>query len=196
MSQYLQYIVVIGAIVQFFGVYAYIRDTLLGKTKPNRVSWLLWAIAPLIATFAALSAGITWAVLPVFTSGFGPLLILLASFVNKKAYWKLEKLDYLCGVFSILALVLWGITKQPIIAIIFAILSDGFAAVPTLIKSWHFPETETLSLYYASVFNSLTAFFALKVFNFTELAFPIYLVLINLSLLVAVLRKKIFTKYR
>jgi hypothetical protein len=50
----------------------------------------------MIATGAALSDGVRRAVLPVFISGFGPFLIFVSSFVNKKAYWKLEKSDYIC----------------------------------------------------------------------------------------------------
>jgi hypothetical protein len=71
-------------------------------------------------------------------------LIFLASFTNKKAYRKLEKIDYICGIFSALALVLWRVTKEPAVATIFAILSDGFAAIPTLRKGWRYPETETV----------------------------------------------------
>src|SRR6185437_6841760 len=137
----LQYLVLVGAAIQLYGIYDYIRDTLKGKTQPNRVSWLLWSIAPTIATVAALTAGVRWAVLPVFISGFGPFLVFLASFVNKNAYWKLERFDYLCGIFSILALIGWGITKDANVAIVFSILSDGTAALPTLIKAWRFPET-------------------------------------------------------
>jgi hypothetical protein len=190
--QYLPYLVFVGAFVQLLGIYSYIKGTLLGITKPNKVTWLLWSVAPIIATFAAISDGVHWSVLPVFMSGFGPLLVFIASFVNKKSYWKLEKFDYLCGLCSVLALVLWGITKQPTIAIIFAIASDAFAAVPTLIKSWKYPETESTGPYTTGVFNSLTSFAAIKIWNFSALAFPIYLVFINFSLFLAVYRKKFF----
>ncbi len=194
MNQYIQYLVIIGAIVQLAGVFSYIRETLRGNTKPNKVTWLLWTVAPLIAAFAAFSDGVRWAVLPVFMSGFGPLLVLIASFVNKKSYWRLERFDYLCGLCSVLALVLWGITKEPVIAIIFAIASDGFAAVPTLIKSWKYPETETADAYIGGLFNSLTSFAAIKMWNFAAVAFPIYLVMINSSLILAIYRKRIFNK--
>ena len=32
-----------------------------------------------------------------FMAGFGPLLVLIASFRTEKAYWKLEGIDYLFG---------------------------------------------------------------------------------------------------
>lgn len=192
-----QYIVLIGAFVQLVGIFFYIRETVRGETKPNRVTWLMWSVAPLIGSVAAFSDGVRWAALPVFMSGFAPLLVFIASFVNSKPYWKLEKFDYFCGVCSILALVLWGITKEPLIAIIFSIASDGFAAVPTIIKSWKHPDSESVEAYTTGLFNSLTSFFALRTFGISELAFPIYLVLVNSSLITAVYRgrlKKIIAK--
>lgn len=62
----LQYMVILGAAAQIFGIFFYIKATLKGETKPNKVTWLMWTIAPLIGTVAALSDGVRWAVLPVF----------------------------------------------------------------------------------------------------------------------------------
>lgn len=190
----LQYLVIIGAIIQLAGIATYIKETLKGNTKPNRVTWFLWSFAPMIATFAALSDGVRWSVLPVFMSGFGPFLVFLASFINKNSYWKLEKFDYICGICSILALILWGITKEPSIAILFAIASDGFAAVPTIIKSWKYPETETVTPYITGLLNSSTSFAVITVWNFSSVAFPVYLVIINITLASYILKKYIFKK--
>lgn len=188
----LQYFVFVGAAASLFGVSFYIRDTLRGDTKPNSVTWFMWAVAPLIATAAALTDGVTWAALPVFMSGFAPLLVFICSFVNKNAYWKLGTLDYFCGGLSLLALVLWGITKEPAVAITFAIGSDGLAAFPTLVKSWKYPETESGIVYSTGLFNILTSFFAIRRWAFSEYAFPIYLVIAHLLLLFAVYRRKLF----
>lgn len=182
----LQYIVLLGGAVNFAGASVYIKKTIKGEIKPNKVTWLMWSVAPLIATAAAFSDGVRWAVLPVFMCGFCPILVFAASFVNPKAYWKLETFDYICGACSVLALALWAITKEPLVAIIFAIASDGFAAVPTLIKSLKYPETESALVYMVAIFSSLTSFFALKKFSASEIVFPIYLVLFN-SFLVAVI---------
>jgi hypothetical protein len=190
----LKYLVVVGAIVQLLGILSYIKGTIRGETKPNRVTWLIWSIAPMIATVAAIASGITWAVLPVFMSGFGPFLVFLASFVNKKAYWKLETFDYLCGLFSILALVLWAISKEPVVAIVFAILSDFSAAIPTLIKSIKHPETESAAPYSTGMVNSLTSFFAIKLWTVSAYAFPVYLVLVNFALLLSVYWQRIRLK--
>ena len=187
----LQYLVIVGAVVQLIGIWSYVRDTVRGDTKPNRMTWLMWSIAPLIASAAALASGVSWAVLPVFMSGFGPLLVFLASFVNKNSYWQLERFDYVCGLFSLLALVLWWLTKIPDIAIIFAVASDGLAATPTLIKAWRYPETENAGPFTTGLFSSLTSFAAIKVWTFAAYAFPVYLVAINTSIALVIYRKKL-----
>jgi len=192
----LKYLVIVGAVVQLWGVFWYMKETLRGETKPNKVTWLMWSVAPFIATAAAVSDGVSWAVLPVFMSGFGPFMIFLSSFVNKKSYWKLGYFDYLCGFCSALALIFWGITKEPNIAIGFAIISDGFAAIPTLIKCWKYPETETAAAFSTGLFNSLTSFAAIKTWGFSEYAFPVYLVAINSSLLLSVLKRKIRLRFK
>jgi len=175
----LKYIVLLGATVQSIGLFLYIRETIRGNSKPDRMTWLIWSIAPLIGTAAAFSDGVRWAVLPIFMAGFGPLLVFISSFFGSKGYWKLHAIDYYCGASSLLALVLWGITKEPYIAIIFAIIADAIAAIPTVIKSWKYPETETMDPYVTGLFNALTSFFAVQMWSFSEVAFPSYLVLLT-----------------
>lgn len=187
-----QYLVLVGAAIQLIGIYSYIKNTVKGETKPNKITWLLWSAAPLIGSAAALAKGVDWAVLPVFMSGFGPLLVFIASFINKNSYWKLEKFDYWCGFLSLLALIFWWLTKIPEVAIIFAIASDGLAGMPTLVKSWKYPETENSGPYTAGIFSVLTSFAAIKIWNFSALAFPIYLLIINGSITFAIYRRKIF----
>ncbi len=187
----LQYLVLVGAAVQLFGITFYIKETVRGNTKPNRVSWFLWSIAPLIATTAAISDGVGWSILPVFMAGFNPLLVLIASFVNPKAYWKLERFDYLCGFFSILALVLWGITREPIIAVAFAIVSDAFASVPTIVKMWNHPETETVAPFFASLFSACMSFLAIQTWHFTAYGFSAYVVMVSIALIVSFYRSRL-----
>jgi len=189
----LEYLVFVAAFASILATFVYMRSMLKGSTKPNRVSWLMWTIAPLIATAAAISNGVGWAVLPVFMAGFSPLLILAASFVIRKSYWKLSPSDYICGLLSSLALILWYFTKDPNVAIFFAIVSDGLASVPTLTKAWSRPETESAWPYIVGVFNSLTSFGAAKLWTFSEYAFPTYLAAINIILSLAVYNKKLST---
>ncbi len=188
----MEYLVFLGMAISLVGVISYIKDMLQGKAKPNRVSWLMWSIAPLIATFAALSTGVTLAVIPVFMSGFGPLLVFTVSLFKKDAYWKLTKFDFFCGALSLLALILWYITKNPIIAIVFSILSDLLAAVPTIKKAWNHPESESSMAFIAGILSAATSFFAIKELGFTSLAFPIYLILVNICIIYSIEKNNLF----
>jgi uncharacterized membrane protein HdeD (DUF308 family) len=186
----LEYLVLVAAAASLVAASVYIRSMFKGQTKPNKVTWFMWSIAPFIATAAALSNGVGWAVIPVFMSGFCPFLVFTASFFNKKAYWKPSSFDYICGSLSGLALVLWFITNDANLAIIFAIVSDALAAVPTLTKAWHNPETESAWPFIIGVFSPLTSFLAATTWAFSELAFPTYLIVINILLVFSMFRKR------
>jgi hypothetical protein len=185
------YLVILGAVVNVVGSLFYLRDTFVGKVKPNKITFLLWAAAPLIGGVAAVARGVTWAAVPVFIAGLLPLVILIVSFGNPKAYWKLNKIDYVHGGLSVLALVLWAVTNEPIVAIIFAILSDFFAALPTLTKTWRHPETENGWAYLASSFNGLTGVIAVSVLTFEQIAFPLYLFIMMGLIGIVALRRPI-----
>lgn len=171
------YLVLLGAAVEFLGIVPYVKDTINGTTKPNRVTWLLWSVAPLIGAAAAISDGVGWPAIPVFMAGITPLTVFVASFVNRKAVWKLNTSDYLYGILSLLALFLWKITYRVDVAIILSIASDALATLPTLKKSWSHPGTETTTAYLTTLFGALTSFSAFENWSFSECAFPIYLVI-------------------
>ena len=141
--------VILGALLSICGALTYLIDTLKGKVKPNRVSWFMWALSPLIAFAAEIKQGVGIQSLMTFMVGFNPLCIFIASFFNKKSFWKIKPVDLMCGAFSLLGLLLWYLTKVGNIAILFSILSDGTASIPTIIKSWQAPEQKTIKYFYS-----------------------------------------------
>ena len=179
----MHFIVILGALVSLSFTSSYLVASLRGQVKPNKVTWLIWGIAPLISTAASLSAGVSWANLPVFMAGFGPLLVFIVSCFNKASYWKIGSFDYLCGFISLLTLIVWYWTKNPNIAVILAILSDALAALPTLVKGWNFPETENGFLFLGSLFSASTSFTEIHQWKVTEVAFPIYLIMLSLIMM-------------
>ncbi len=186
----MQFMIFVGAAVTLVFNIPYAWATVTGRVRPNKVSWLLWSIAPAIVFFAALSKGWTWGQFPVLIYFSSTALIFLCSFINRKAYWAIGRFDFICGVVSLLTLIVWAMTKNPNLAIALAIVADILASVPTLVKSWQYPETESCEPFAAGVFNAATSFFAMSIWNFTSLAFPIYLMVVNGLLAIIVLRKK------
>ncbi|MBI3366052.1 hypothetical protein HY041_00290 [Candidatus Roizmanbacteria bacterium] len=182
--------VIIGVIAQFFGGLSYLIDTIKGKIRPNRVSWFLWGLAAFIAFTEELKQGVGIQSLTTFMVGFVPLCVFIASFFNKKSEWKLETFDFLCGILSILGLLFWYITKIGNIVIFFSILADTFATLPTIMKSYHHPETENDLPYSMGIVNGGIALLTLQIWNFQYYGYPLYLVIAN-SIIVLFVRFKL-----
>lgn len=185
----------IAIFTTLIGMSFYIRDIFKGKTRPHLVSWFFWGLAPLIGSFLQLKAGVGLSVVPVLMAGICGLLGFTAGIIARNGYWKISKLDIICGIFSLLSLALWVTTRNTDISIIFAILTDGFAYIPTLIKSWKAPETESASGYLPGIVNNTIGLLIIKNWVFSIYSFPVYFVVINLITVFFIHRKKIIFWY-
>lgn len=172
--------VILGTLISSVGTIAYIIDTLKGKVKPNRISFLLWSIAPLIAFYAQIKQGVGMESLMTLSTGVFPLIVLLASFANKEAEWKLTMFDLCCGLLSFVGVIVWYFTKEPNLAILFSILADGLAALPTIVKAYKFPETEVAWPWLMTSIGVIFTFLTMKTFNFQNSAFIIYIFSVNI----------------
>lgn len=167
---------ILGAALPLAGFASYIRAVLLGRAQPDRVSWSLWAAAPLIAFAAEVSqhAGLR-AALVTLTLGLGPLAVVLASLASPGT-WKLTRLDLACGAASVLALELWAATRQGDVAIALVIAADLCAALPTIGKSWSHPGSESAGTYIASGTGAGITLLTVREWQFAACAFSAYVV--------------------
>lgn len=174
--------VILGTVISAVGSIAYLIDTVKGKVKPNRVSFLLWSIAPIIAFAAQISKGVGIQSLMTLSVGILPLMTFGGSFVNKKAEWKLTQFDLICGFLSIIGLIFWLITQEGNIAIAFSIIADGLAAIPTVVKAYRFPETEVAWPWLTASFGVILTLLTLDQLTFANSAFIIYIFMMNTTI--------------
>jgi hypothetical protein len=174
--------VLLGAALVTLGGVSYLLDTLAGRNQPNKVTWLMWGVAPLVAFAAQVSEGVGIAAAATFAVGFMPLLIFAASFVNAQAQWRIGAFDIVCGVLSVAGLVLWAVTSDANLAILFAIIADFLAAVPTISKAWSRPQTESSTLFWTGIVNGAIGLLIVDVWAFEEYGFIAYILLINVFL--------------
>ncbi len=175
--------VILGSVIVAFGGLSYLIETVKGKVKPNKVSFLLCSFASLIVFTAQIKQGVTL-LIALFTlvAGLEPLLIFIASFFNKDAKWKLTRFDLYCGALSIIGIILWQITKSGNIAIIFSIIADGLALLPTVVKSYNYPETESGWPYFTTAISAVITLLAVKSWSLASVGFTIYLLIICLAI--------------
>jgi hypothetical protein len=173
-------------LLSLIGSGRYVWQVLKGKAKPNRVTWILWALAPLIAFVAEIHQGVGLQSVLTFMVGFGPLLVVMTSFIGAQAEWKLTRFDIACGILSLLGLCLWLITRHGDIAIAFSIFADALAGLPTLVKSYKAPETESYLVFLLASINSVLTLLTIKVWTFANYGFPAYTLLICLLLTILI----------
>lgn len=171
--------VIIGTLIGAAGSIAYLIDTIKGKVKPNRVSFLLWSIAPIIAFAAQMDKGVGIESLMTLSVGILPLMTFAGSFMNKKAEWKLTQFDLICGFLSVVGLIFWFITQEGNIAIIFSIVADGLAAIPTMVKAYKYPETELAWPWLATSVGIILTLLTLDQLTFANSAFILYVLLLD-----------------
>lgn len=178
--------VLIGSGIGAIASIGYLIDTLRGKVRPNRVSFFMWTIAPTVAFIGEISQHVGLLSIQTLIQGILPFLIFLASFTSKKAAWKLTKFDLLCGCLSVIGLTLYLITRIGNVAIIFSILADGLAALPTVIKAYRFPESEVAWPWFVTAVGVFISLLTIRQWTFANYGFIVYLLLITLliSLLV------------
>lgn len=168
----------LAAIIELIGGLSYVIATLRGKTRPNRVSWFLWFLAPMIAFASQLHQGVYAQALLTFMAGFNPLLVLIATFISHKSQWKITRLDVICGSLSVMGLAFWLLADAPNVAIFFSIFADAMAGVPTIIKSYKEPETEHGLVFLGGAIASVITLLTIQGWKFQNAAFSVYILII------------------
>ena len=169
-------------------VIPYSRSILKGKTKPHRMTFLIWTILILIALFSQLAKGATWSLLLTVGDSLAVLITFILSL--KFGVGGLEKRDIisLCGV--VISLVFWYLTKEPAVALFLIILIDLIGLNLTIIKTWKNPETENWLAWILCALGGFFGVLAVGNFNFILLSYPVYICLANLSVAVVIIGRK------
>lgn len=170
-----------AGVLALIGFIPYIVATLKGKNRPNRATWIIWAVVSVILLFSYKSAGATFALWTSVANciAFGAVLLLL--FKYGEGGWNL--FDAICLGAAGFALLLWWFFKSPLPALYLSILIDLIGALPTLKKAAQDPQSEnrlTWILFWAA--NTLNLF-AVHKWNMAMAAYPVYLFFISGTIL-------------
>jgi hypothetical protein len=192
----------LAVVLPLAGFAAYVRDTWLGRTQPNRVSWALWTAGPMIAFAGELAQSVNLRVaLVTLALGAGPAAVLVATFRSPAAYWHTNRFDWVCaglGAAALIALANGLVTHRNTvtIAIALSIAADAAAAMPTIAKSWTHPESESVGTYVASGAGCGLTLLTLTDWTVGNYGFPAYVVIVCMLITVLVTRRDIAAWFR
>ena len=164
--------VYLAAVLSLVGAYGYIRDTLHGDTSPNRVTWSLWGVEGVLAFFVEIQQHVGLASLMTLMLGLVPCAVVVASFRNRNAVWKLGAFDAVCGAVSVGGLVFWAFVNEPTVALVSFVVADQMAALPTVRKSWLAPSTESPRLFFLGSTNCAITVLTLTKVTTAGVLFP------------------------
>ena len=179
---------ILGAGLGSLGGLYYLYETLTGKVQPNRITWLLWGIFPLVIFVAQRAQGVEGPSWASFAAGFTPLLVVAASFFNPKAYWKSEPRDYALMAGALLGILLWSLTRDPNLAILFSLVADMLAGLPTLLKAYRHPRSESWMAYAISALGFGISLLSVQRHTFEATAFVAYVFLLNAAVALLAVR--------
>lgn len=162
-----------SGIIQIFSVIPYVKDMLYGNTRPNAVSYVLWAITGIIAVLAQVSAGASWSLAFLIALTFNACLIAFLS-LRGYGYKKYTALDWSCLLLAIASLVLWKITENPVVALVLSVVGDFFAALPTIAKAYKDPNSELAFGWFLVVIASSLSILSSTKWNTANLIVPMY----------------------
>ncbi len=172
----------LGALAVTIGFVSYIpyfRNMFAGRTKPHVFSWVIWAVLGAIVAGIQLQNGAgpgAWA-----SAASALLAGGVALYALRYRDTTIKPIDWVYFGGATISLILWLVVENPLLAIIFVVLTDGFAFASTFRKTWSTPFDETLSVYYLSAIKFCVALFALKTVTLVTALDPLYLVIANVS---------------
>jgi len=167
----------------------YIRDILKGSTKPNTASWSTWILINGIAIAAALSAGGALNTVILASSYFiGALTILVLGLF--KGTRKYTAFDVFCQAIAVLGLVLWRLSHNPSIALIFVVSVDIFSVLPTIKHAYLYPNEETWITFQIASGGAFVSLLLATSLTVAALAVPMDFFLLNLFIASTILYRR------
>jgi hypothetical protein len=175
---------VLAGLISLAAYPPYIKDMVHGSTRPARASWLIWLTLSGIALGSQISAHGRWSLVMTIAQTIGAALIFIFSI--KYGSGGLRRRDIFSLVAAAAGLVLWLVTDEPILALIFVIVVDAAGAWLTVYKSYKDPGSETLITWWLDSISNLFGLLAVGSLNITLLSYPAYLLLANGAVVIAI----------
>lgn len=185
---YYETIGIIAGILALVGYVPYIISILRGKTQPNKATWFIWTLVGGLLAFSYMAEGdqnTIWLPMGYF---LGPLITAFLSLRYGYATW--TKIDTICVVAAAISIIPWILSDNATLTLLINVLIDATGAIPTLIKTYHEPETEDLTAWIIFFIANTLQLIAISYWNLAAI-YPIYLFLLAGGIVTLIVRDKL-----
>lgn len=108
----------------------YVRDIVSRRARPSRASWIVWAPLGWLTLASNWQAGADLTLIKLSAMCLGVTAVAVLSLRFGTGGW--SRIDRLCFMLTAIGIVLWLQTRDPVTALLFFILADVSAALPTI----------------------------------------------------------------
>lgn len=166
----------------------YFRSIFRGETKPHLFTWLIYALIDIIVFTAQVLNGAGPGAWVTLTGIIGTSAVALVSIRRGEKHITMS--DWMSFVAAIVAIVLWRLTSDALVAVVISAAINFLAMAPTFRKAYGKPEEESISIWLADTTRYSLAIVALTTLSLTTALFPAALVLGDALLITMILLRR------
>jgi len=177
--------IIISSVLALISPIVYSVAIIKGKARPHRTTRFVLLIITSLTTASLFAQHNQVAIWLAAVSALQSVAIFILSLKRGMGGW--SKSDIVCLVLALTGIVLWRITKNPVIALYFAVAAYFMGMIPAIIKTYRWPQTEVWTFFILDVFAAIFTLLALKHWTITEYLYPLYIMLINFFMVILII---------
>jgi hypothetical protein len=186
----------IAGIVGLTACPIYVHDILRGTARPNRATWWIITLVGCVIAASYWESGGRATIWIALAYIFSPFVIAVLSIKYGDGQW--QTLDRLCCLGAVISVGMWWITSSALAALSISIVVDLLGLLPTFVKAYSKPLTESKVAWGIAALASFINILAIERWNFAIAAYPLYLLATN-GLMIGIIlypRRKSFSASR
>jgi hypothetical protein len=166
----------------------YVRDTVRGRTRPHRGTWLIWGILAIVVCVSQRAEGASWSL--VLTASQAVLTAVVFALAIRHGEGGVTAFELSAMAVACAGVAGWVLAREPLVAVACVIAADLSAAAMMTPKTYRDPHSETLAMYALASVGGALAAGAVGALDVRLLLYPVYYCLANgaMALLIFVWR--------
>ncbi len=168
---------IIATALAVLGHVPYLYDVIRKKIQPHPYTWLVWSVVSAVTFFGQVVKGGGVGSIPTGAAELFTIIIFLFSL--RYGFTTIIKRDTYFLIAALLGLIPWALTKDPTISVIIVVSIDVIAFIPTLMKTWRSPHTETPMLFGMNVLRHILTLFSLEAYNIATMLHSLAMIITN-----------------
>ncbi|MEX0309379.1 MAG: hypothetical protein AB3N17_03945 [Tateyamaria sp.] len=173
-----------AAVLSVYAFWPYIRDILNGRTRPERASWLIWALLSVVSLLSQAYEGAE-ASLGFATIQAGGSVVICGLAFWKTHGLKLQTEDSQVLTATAVGIWLWAEMETAAYSLFVTITMSMMGGLLTVKKAFLEPKSETWATWAAFFVSGALAVLAVGRFDWLLLAYPLYVMALSGSIMVA-----------